>query len=317
VLGNLRAGVAKPEGIHPAAQDALRAILYATDPAVLAVITGVEGPAYRRPGTLMALFPSGRRAGALSSGCIEGDLVFHAEAALNDGRPRTIRYGAGSPYIDIQLPCGGGLDVTLVPNPDLSILAEVEDRRSRREAFSLMLAPERLELAPLGPTGWTKDGFRIALIPEVRFLIFGKGLEGAFFADLVRSLGYPHLLLSPEEETLGLASASGCATASLTKAALPVDLDIDAHTAVVLFFHDHSWEPPILTHALASPAFYIGAQGSRKARDGRLEAMRCLGVRDEDLERLRGPIGLIPSVRDPRSLAVSVLAEVLTVAEAA
>lgn len=304
------------EGEHPAARDALRAAVHAKEPVVLSVITGVEGPAYRRPGTMMAFFASGRRAGALSSGCVEGDLALHAKEVLADGRVRTIRYGAGSPYMDIQLPCGGGLDIMLIPDPDRSALAQIESRRARREAFSMLVSPEgALTTAPLGPTGWTEAGFRVALIPDVRFLIFGKGPEAAFFADLVHSAGYPHLLLSPEEETLELAASSGCATAPLPWATLPAGLDIDARTAIVLFFHDHSWEPPILTRALASPAFYIGAQGSRKARDGRLEMMRGLGAREEDLERLRGPVGLIPSVREPRILAVSVLAEVLAEAE--
>ncbi|WP_368344458.1 XdhC family protein [Pelagovum sp. HNIBRBA483] len=66
--------------------------------------------------------------------------------------------------------------------------------------------------------------------------------------------------------------------------------------------------------ALATPAFYVGAQGSKKAQDARREMLASMGIAGETLERLRGPIGLIPSARDARTLAVSVLAEVLAVA---
>ncbi|MFU1478401.1 XdhC family protein [Roseovarius sp. C7] len=80
---------------------------------------------------------------------------------------------------------------------------------------------------------------------------------------------------------------------------------------MLLFFHDHDWEPPILMASLQSKAFYIGAQGSRRARQLRNLELQMAGATAEELQRIKGPIGLIPSVRDPRSLAVSVLAEVL------
>ncbi|WP_404801242.1 XdhC family protein [Aminobacter niigataensis] len=306
----------RSDGGHHTAYDVLSAVLHADEPAALAVITGIEGSAYRRPGTMMALFASGRRVGTLSSGCIEGDLALQAQEVLAEGRPRAIRYGVGSPYMDIQLPCGGGLDITLIPRPTTSILVEIESFYARREPCSLLLeAGGDLTVVPLGPTGWTKCGYRVALIPDVRFVIFGIGPEAAFFAQVVNSLNYPHLLLSPEEETIRVASAAGCATASLCRGVLPPHLEIDARTAVVLFFHDHSLEPPILTRALASPAFYIGAQGSRKARDRRLETMRRGGALEDNLSRLRGPVGLVPSVREPRVLAVSIFAEILALAE--
>jgi len=79
-----------------------------------------------------------------------------------------------------------------------------------------------------------------------------------------------------------------------------------------LFFHDHDWEPPLLADALKTEAFYIGAQGSQRARDARLADLRAMDVPEEQLTRLTGPVGLIPSARDPGTLAVSVLAEVLS-----
>ena len=88
----------------------------------------------------------------------------------------------------------------------------------------------------------------------------------------------------------------------------------DERSAIILFFHDHDWEPRILKRALETPAFYIGAQGSRRARDARHQEMLLLGVKKKALRRLKGPIGLIPSARDPRTLAISVLAEVLNIA---
>ncbi len=290
------------------AEDPLAAAL-GCDDAVLAVITGITGPSYRPLGAMMA-FCGDRQVGTLSSGCIETDLARHARAALRDG-PMRLRYGKGSPWFDLRLPCGGGLEIALIPRPCPRLLAEIAAARAARRHVALRITPNLdLRRCDTGPTAPVPDGFRIALTPPPRFLIFGQGPEAAVFAGLVRAAGYPHLVLSPDLRALAQAKAQGCATRPLHWPALPTDLDIDDRSAVVLFFHDHDWEPPILARALDSPAFYIGAQGSRRAGDTRLDRLRQMGV-TRGLDRLRSPIGLIRSARDPRILAVSVLAEVL------
>ncbi|WP_367648199.1 XdhC family protein [Ruegeria arenilitoris] len=64
---------------------------------------------------------------------------------------------------------------------------------------------------------------------------------------------------------------------------------------MILFFHEHDWEPPILVQALETPSFYIGAQGSRRARVTLLAELRSMGVLEVSLERLVGPVGIVPS----------------------
>ncbi|GHC71888.1 XdhC family protein [Limoniibacter endophyticus] len=291
--------------------DPLQAALHREE-SVLAIITEVNGPSYRPLGEIMAFVPDAR-VGSLSSGCIEADLATHAQDALQNGA-KLVRYGDGSPFIDLQLPCGGGLEITLIPRPDRDVLRSVEEKRGRRERCAFLVTNDyRLQETVYGTTGKTRDGFRVSFRPQPRFLIFGSGPEAAIFTDLVKSANYPHLLLSADRETLTSAKANGCAATQLHWAAMPADLPIDDRTAAILFFHDHSWEPTILARLLETPAFYIGAQGSRRAHDGRIAELRRIGVR-EGLARIKGPIGLIPSARDPRTLAVSVLAEVLDAA---
>ncbi|MBP6769880.1 MAG: XdhC family protein, partial [Reyranella sp.] len=225
-------------------------------------------------------------------------------------------YGRGSPFIDIRLPCGGGLDILLLPRPDRTVLRELAERRRRRIPCTLRIARAdgALSLHDDGETGDDGAIFQVRFLPEIRFLVFGKGPEAGTFAALVQSAGYPNILLSPDAETLDHGAAMGCTIRHLTRQAFPEDLAVDARTAVVLFFHDHDWEPPVLAGVLDSPAFYIGAQGSRMARDARNLELEALGIDHAALGRLRGPIGLLPSARDARTLAISVLAEVLSVA---
>ena len=84
----------------------------------LVTVLAVEGSAMRNPGTHMAVSEDGSFAGSLSGGCIENAVVAEACAALTQRQPRIVRFGAGSPYLDIRLPCGGGLDIHFQPLAD-------------------------------------------------------------------------------------------------------------------------------------------------------------------------------------------------------
>jgi xanthine dehydrogenase accessory factor len=85
-------------------------------------------------GAYMAIFENGHKVGTLSSGCIESDLVMQSKSVLQSGSPLQIRYGRGSPFLDLHLPCGGGLEILLVPRPDRAILAELNYKSEHRVA---------------------------------------------------------------------------------------------------------------------------------------------------------------------------------------
>jgi xanthine dehydrogenase accessory factor len=95
-----------------------------------------------------------------------------------------------------------------------------------------------------------------------------------------------------------------------TPAAHPA-LVLDRWSALVMLFHDHDWETALLEQGLAQEALYIGAMGSRRTHSSRLAALADAGVPSEQAARIRGPIGLIPAARDPETLALSVLAEIV------
>jgi xanthine dehydrogenase accessory factor len=299
-------------------RDPVEALLADGAEGVLALIIGVEGPSYRPMGAVMAVDAAGRRTGTLSSGCVENDIALHAQEALEAGAPRVLRYGRGSPFMDITLPCGGGLEIALVPRPDRAVLSALTEARAARRAATLSvdLTTGAMTLAPEGETARAGDHFRVRFLPEIRFLVFGKGPEASTFAALVQAAGYPSVLLSPDDETLEAGRTAGAEVQHLTVPGWPDAVEVDDRTAIVLFFHDHDWEPPILIGAVRTRAFYIGSQGSRRARDARLMELEAMGMTDAERARLRGPIGLVPSARDARTLAVSVLAEVLAASAA-
>ena len=75
----------------------------------LATIVALEGSAPRQVGTQM-VFDGAQASGHFSSGCIEADIANHAAAVVRSGEPALLRYGRNSPWIDIRLVCGAGME---------------------------------------------------------------------------------------------------------------------------------------------------------------------------------------------------------------
>ena len=88
-------------------------------------------------------------------------------------------------------------------------------------------------------------------------------------------------------------------------------LALNHRTAVVILTHDPKLDDPALATALGSPAFYIGALGSRMNQGLRLERMREAGFDEATLSRIRGPVGLKIGARTPGEIAAAILAEVI------
>ncbi|MGU3576664.1 XdhC family protein [Brucellaceae bacterium C25G] len=268
----------------------------------LAVIVGVEGPSYRRCGAAMVIDASGRSWGNLSSGCIDKNVILKAKTAMETGETIRVRFGKGSPYWDVPLPCGGAIDIQIFPFPDRNLLNDVaQNLKARRPAMLTLQTDGRLMPYPTGL------GLHLTILPQVRLLVFGTGLETICFAELALAAGCKVEVFSPDVDVLTRLSWASPLVTNIW----PSETTIDERSAVITFFHDHDREPSILGTALASPAFFIGSQGSRRAHMARCDALTASGCSDENLAKLTFPLGLIPSTRDPQTLAVSVLAHVL------
>jgi xanthine dehydrogenase accessory factor len=256
---------------------------------VLVTLVGIEGSASRAIGTQMAVLADGRSVGSFSGGCIERAIVAEALAVLSAGRPRQVRYGTGSPYIDVRLPCGGGIDLLFTPRPDRQAITQALARLDRREAAVLDLGTHRQAYAP-----------------ALRLIALGHGEDLLATVRLARAYGIDVTAYAPAEE----AAIDQGLLPLVTRTRLPA-LSGDAWTAVVLLFHDRDWEEFLLPQALAIPAFYHGAVGSRRTHHARIAALRQAGIAPARIDALRGSIGLIPGTRNPAALALSILAELV------
>lgn len=284
-------------------------------PAALVTIVGLDGPFSRPLGAQLAVAGDRSFAGSISGGCLEQALTEEAQAAMRDGANRMLRYGRGSPYLDVRLPCGGGIDLHVDASPAREVLQRAIDLGRSRKPFSLAFDPAstRSSLRLLGEEEQGRAGeFVRRHDPRLRVVLAGRGWEIVAMSQMARTSNVELVVASQEQATLDFCRPYADQLIPLTVPAAAPSLPLDAHTAVACLFHEHEWEAPILLDALRSPAFYVGALGSRQTHQRRLETLRALGAGPDDIAHLKGPIGLFPS-QDPRSLAVSALAEIVQV----
>ena len=90
---------------------------------------------------------------------------------------------------------------------------------------------------------------------------------------------------------------------------------VDRRTALIILTHDIKFDIPLLQVALRTPAGYIGAMGSRRTHENRVEALRAAGVSESDLARISAPIGLDIGARTPEETAISIAAEIVALRE--
>jgi xanthine dehydrogenase accessory factor len=165
--------------------------------------------------------------------------------------------------------------------------------------------------APLEETGWRKDAFVAWYPPPLKLVILGHGGESLSMVRLGLTFGAEVEMLSPDERMVALARQLGARAKALAVPGPSPDLVTDRWSAVIFLFHEHAWEPHLLQQALGQPAFFVGAMGSRRTHAGRVDALRDLGVPEESLARIVSPLGIIPSARDPVTLALSALTQVV------
>lgn len=277
----------------------------------VAIATVVEtwGSAPRRVGSHLVVRDDGLFEGSVSGGCVEGDVIANALELIGEGGFRRLEYGvADAAAWEVGLACGGRIAVLVQVIHPGCFPAELLDRLAdaRRDGREVVLSTDA--------DGRTREGeiggdFVNRYPPPLRLAIVGAVHIAQALVPMARLLGYDVMVVDPRG-LFGAASRFG-------------DIDIDGHwpdealadwrpnaaSAIVTLTHDPKLDDPALLAALASPAFYIGALGSRRTHAARLERLAAAGVAPEQLARIHGPAGLDLGAAGPAEIALSVAAQ--------
>jgi len=298
-------------GLDDDARPALAEARRAGRPAALATIIGLEGGGPRPLGTQMVI-AEGVLSGFLSGGCLEGDVAGHAAACLEDGQPRQLVYGAGSPWPDIRLLCGARIDVMVekIPADDPAVGRLLALRDARRPCLWISDGLRRL-CAPLEerPAPW-QGAFVRAFDPVTRLIVLGADPTALAIAQLGAQAGFETTLARPKGPEEG-PPLPGVAYLRESPAEALRQVGLDPWTAVAVATHEAETDHAALTVALPSEAFYVGALGARRRAADRMAWLRAAGVAERAIARLRTPIGLEIGGKAPWEVAISVLAEII------
>lgn len=184
-----------------------------------------------------------------------------------------------------------------------------------------LLAVGRTETLGYGPDGERRgEGMRVfvaSYAPKPRMLVFGAIDFAAAVAEIGVFLGYAVTVCDarPVFATRSRFPAADEVVVSWPHRYLAAEAEagrIDGRTVLCLLTHDPKFDVPLLEIALGLPEVgYIGAMGSRRTHEDRLERLRAVGVGEEDLARLSSPIGLDLGARTPQETAISIAAEII------
>ncbi|MBS3997948.1 MAG: XdhC family protein [Hydrogenophaga sp.] len=284
---------------------------------VLGTVVRTWGSAPRPPGSLMIIRDDGQVAGSVSGGCIEDDLITRvARGELALRRPEVTVYGTTAEEVRrFGLPCGGTVQIVLEPLGTQSQLREllVDIERHQRVQRRLDLQTGLVRLTP------ATEGDRIAfdgssLItvhgPRLRLLIIGGGQLSRYLASMAVMLDYQVTVCEPREEYHeGWGAMAGVTLSTVMPDDLVLAMNLDHNSAVVAVTHDPKLDDLALMEALRTPAFYVGALGSRHNNAGRRERLLQFDVSPEEAAQLRGPVGLNLGALTPPEIAMSIVAE--------
>ncbi|WCB96881.1 putative xanthine dehydrogenase subunit A [Baekduia alba] len=318
----------------------------------LATVVATRHSAPRPVGARLAVSERGELCGSVSGGCVEGAVVEATETILRDGRPRLLHFGiADEQAWEVGLPCGGEIDVWVERFAPMSPQGTFFEagKQGERAALATVVrghtagtrmlvladgarkgslgAPSFDEqvAAAAGDLMWAErsrlldldDGtvFVDVVTPAPRLLLFGAVHVAAVLSALARQLGWRCWVIDPRgrfatperfpdaEAVLALWPAAAVARVG----------GIDRATSVLALSHDPKLDDAALELALASPAAYVGAMGSRRATSDRAVRLTERGVAPHELARLAAPAGLDLGGRSAEETALSMLAELVAV----
>ena len=149
--------------------------------------------------------------------------------------------------------------------------------------------------------------------PHWRLLIIGAGQLSTYLAQMAQALDYEVIVCDPREEYAAAWDVAGARLLRKMPDDVVIALELDAHSAVIALTHDPKLDDMALLEALKSPAFYVGAIGSKKNNDARRQRLREFDLSQREIERLHGPVGLNIGSKTPPEIAIAILAEMTAV----
>jgi len=255
--------------------------------------------------------------GSVSGGCVEEDMVHrYGTRQLSDSYPTRIDYGMNrEDATRFGLPCGGRLELLIELLDDKVQLKQVLDALSDQQLIArhvdlqtgeVSLQPARAEQEFV----YTNIYVRKVLGPQWNMLLIGAGHLSQYVSQLALMLDYRVIVCDPRDEYAQGWQVEGTELTTLMPDDAVQQYAQQPRSIVVALTHDPKLDDMALLDALNSPAFYVGAIGSKRNCEARRQRLKDFGISVSQLQRLHAPVGLAIGSHTPPEIALSILAEI-------
>lgn len=283
----------------------------------LVTVARTWGSSPRPVGALMLMRDDGACSGSVSGGCVEEDLLMRYRShQLGESFPTRIDYGIDREEATrLGLPCGGRLELLVEQlesaAPLERLLGKIRDGQLVTRRVCLATGEASLHAAaPADAFDYGSDYLAKVFGPRWQLLLIGDGHLARYVAQLALMLDYRVTLCDPRDDYEPEQAMDGVERVHVMPDAAVETFASHPRCAVVALTHDPRLDDMALLEALKSPAFYIGALGSKRNSELRRERLGELGLTVDQLQRLHAPVGLSIGSSSPPEIAVSIMAEI-------
>lgn len=296
--------------------------------AVMASVVALEGSSYRRPGVRMLLLQNGAAYGAVSGGCVEKEVHRQAAEVFETGTPKMMTYDGR-----YRLGCEGILHILLEPfAPAESFVAAFDQVISERKPFHLVsrftledglsagmgtLFGRGADTWALGPIAQPAgpETYSQTLPPCQRLMIFGGEHDAVHLSGIAAQMGWEVCVVVTADEQKSKDHFPG---STEFRSVIPEQMEVgamDAQTAVILMTHSYTKDLKYLLRLSETAPGYLGILGPAYRRERLIGDLLERGAEPAEafLDGIYGPAGLDIGAEGPQEIAISVLAEILSV----
>ncbi len=295
----------------------------------LASVVSLDGSSYRRPGVRMSVQSDGKMIGAVSGGCVEKEVLRQAQSVFETDQPKLMVYDGR-----YRLGCEGILFILIEPfQPESPFYEAFEEQCTSRRSFNISSTFSKEEnhmhygmstfhlneaSFPMRNHKNTEDfleTFEQKIKPGFKLVIVGSEHDAVQLCKYASSTGWEVDIVAPPDDPKSIENFPGASNYLGINEGEFGQIDFDSQTALMFMTHSYVKDLKYLLAIVNKEVPYIGLLGPSKRREKLINEMleRNEDISDEFFDRLHGPAGINIGAETPQEIAISILAEILTV----
>ena len=276
---------------------------------ILATVIKTWGSAPNPVGSMLIVNALGEIFGSVSGGCVEGALIIEAITTLKSNKCKVLTFGVtNEKAFQVGLACGGEIQVLLEP-----FLKTDKISRDNLANFIQLALKIPIEKFDEGCSFILGNTFYSILFPRPKLVIVGAVHIAQYLANFAQMFEYQIHVIDPRSTFASIKRFPKVKISVEWPDTVLNEASLDKNCALITLTHDPKIDDMALQKALDSDCFYIGSLGSTRTHEQRINRFKLLGFEEEKIHRIKGPVGLDIGAKNPNEIALSIMADIISV----